>query len=130
MSNAEQVFRDRVNRITANDVQCLLERQDAVLARIAGLTMLQPFAPDLREALEFVASSQAEYAVASWFAVACLTHAFSYLLEPDDRIPDGMGNLGALDDAGVLLMALRLTRADLETYRSWRIAPRAAKVLN
>jgi uncharacterized membrane protein YkvA (DUF1232 family) len=130
MSNAEQLFRDRVNRITEADVQRLLERRESVSHRIAALTMLQPFAVDLHEALEFVFEAQRAYVNASWFAVACLTHAFSYLLEPNDRIPDALPNLGALDDAGVLLMALRLTRPDLEAYRLWRVSPRAAKVLN
>jgi uncharacterized membrane protein YkvA (DUF1232 family) len=130
MSKAEQQFRDRVQRITPSDVADLLERRDEVTARIAGLTMLQPFSEDLLEALEFVVEAQRGVLDVPWFSVACLTYAFVYLLEPSDRVPDGLEHLGALDDAGVLLMALRLARPDLEAYRSWRVAPRVSKVLN
>lgn len=55
-----------------------------------------------------------------WGSLAILTGALLYAVNPADVIPDALIGLGALDDAVVIAVALRLLRRDLEAYCAYK----------
>ncbi|OQX67992.1 MAG: hypothetical protein B6A08_12475 [Sorangiineae bacterium NIC37A_2] len=72
-------------------------------------------------ALELLKDFRAgRYREIPWGSLAILTGALLYAVNPADVIPDALLGIGALDDAVVIAVALRLLRRDLEAYCAYK----------
>lgn len=60
------------------------------------------------------------YEQVSWTSLAVMTGALLYSISPADVIPDTLIGIGALDDAIVLSIALKLVEGELRKYCSFK----------
>lgn len=117
-----QYLLEHAAQIAPGDVKTLVERRDAVLAKInegcGGHELLQT---QLRFALALVIdhiegrSPQIPYHTVSLLAVALL-----YFLNPVDVIPDLIPGVGSSDDALMVEIAFELAAAGIERYATWK----------
>jgi uncharacterized membrane protein YkvA (DUF1232 family) len=56
------------------------------------------------------------YRELSWYSVPVAAAALLYTVNPADVVPDALPFLGAVDDAALLALAVRLLRHDLRAY--------------
>lgn len=61
-----------------------------------------------------------EYTEPPIASVVSIVATLIYFVNPFDLIPDGLLNVGLLDDALVVTACLTLVRTDIEDYRIWR----------
>ena len=55
-----------------------------------------------------------------WWAVAYCVVALVYFLTPVDLIPDMVPMIGQLDDAAVILFAVKAAHNDIADYKKWK----------
>ncbi len=55
-------------------------------------------------------------------SIIAVVSALIYFVSPIDLVPDVIPVLGKLDDAGVILVCLKLVQNDLDAYIAWRDA--------
>lgn len=60
------------------------------------------------------------YKEVSWASLAVMTGALLYSISPADVIPDAIIGIGALDDAIVLSIAMRLVQGELKKYCTFK----------
>lgn len=60
------------------------------------------------------------YTDVPWKVIAAVVGALLYFVSPVDAIPDFIPGAGYLDDAGVLVLCLKMIEDDLGKYRLWR----------
>jgi uncharacterized membrane protein YkvA (DUF1232 family) len=117
-----QYLLQHATQIAPGDVKTLVERRDAVLAKInegcGGHELLQT---QLRFALALLTdhieerSPQIPYYTVSLLAVALL-----YFMSPVDVIPDVIPGVGTSDDALMVAIAFELAAAGIERYATWK----------
>ncbi|MBQ9047641.1 MAG: DUF1232 domain-containing protein [Solobacterium sp.] len=61
-----------------------------------------------------------EYTAVAPKVIASYAGAFLYLIKRKDLIPDNIPLVGYLDDAAVIIAALKFTEPDLKAYREWK----------
>jgi uncharacterized membrane protein YkvA (DUF1232 family) len=65
------------------------------------------------------------YRELSWYSVPVAAAALLYTVNPADVVPDALPFLGAIDDAALLALAVRLLRHDLRAYCRFKGYPEA-----
>lgn len=74
------------------------------------------------------AYADGSYRKIGWNTMALVAGAVLYFLNPLDLLPDFLP-LGFLDDAGIVILALKSVKDDLEAFRQWEESEnREAKV--
>ena len=68
-------------------------------------------------AMDYVKGSYREVPFASMVGIVV---ALVYFMTPVDLIPDAIPGLGRLDDAAVLLFAVKAAHNDIADYRAWK----------
>ena len=96
----------------------MLDQRERVLRELRAIPRrMQRTTNQSSLVLELLEDFRADrYREISWFGVAVASSALLYCVSPADVIPDTLPLVGAMDDAVVLSVALRIIRSDLERY--------------
>lgn len=102
-------------------------REDALRSALRGIPdRMQKLTNQANLALELIDDFRAgHYRDVRWRNLAIGAAALLYSVSPTDVIPDFIPGLGALDDAALLAIAMRLVQKDLERYCEFKGYDRA-----
>lgn len=112
-NESEKVHRD--------DLETLLERQQAIEDKVKGSGKLKRFSADIKLMFAMIRDYwQGNYRDVPWKSIAAITGALIYVMNPLDFIPDFILGVGFLDDVGVVAFCLKLVESDLHRYAAWK----------
>lgn len=118
---AEKQLKAESQKIHRDDLESLLERQQAIEAKVKGSGKLKRFSADIKLMFSMVRDYwQGNYRDVPWKSIAAIAGALIYVLNPLDVIPDLILGIGFLDDAGVVALCLKLVESDLHRYAAWK----------
>jgi uncharacterized membrane protein YkvA (DUF1232 family) len=118
---ARKQLKSESEKIHRDDLESLLERQQAIEAKVKGSGKLKRFSADVKLMFSMVRDYwQGNYRDVPWKSIAAIAGALIYVLNPLDVIPDLILGIGFLDDAGVVALCLKLVESDLHRYAAWK----------
>jgi uncharacterized membrane protein YkvA (DUF1232 family) len=102
-----------------------LERVEAqrlpIMGKVAGIPLLQNILGEVELVLDLVRDYwSGRYRDIPRWVIGALAFALLYFINPIELIPEFVPVIGYLDDAALLLLALRLTREHVQKYKAWR----------
>lgn len=113
---------DEVVNINDEDVDVVLENEDAINKKFSGAMTLSKYAELGKIMLGMLKDvKNGVYPQIPWFTIATAVLALLYLLNPLDIIPDFIPGIGYIDDLSVLALATGWIESDLHEYLDWKI---------
>jgi len=108
-------------RLRREDLQGVLAKKDAILARVKGNTRLKKFTGEVGLFFSMVSDYvRGQYNQVPLQSILAIAGALLYIFNPFDVIPDFIAGLGLVDDATVITYCLKLVKADVDKYRAWK----------
>lgn len=108
-------------KVRQEDLQRLLDRQQAVEQKVKNSGKLNRFKTDIRLMFSLVRDYyNGRYRDIPWKSIAAIVGALIYILNPLDLIPDLILAVGFVDDVGVVALCLKLVESDLHRYAAWK----------
>ncbi|WP_323750159.1 YkvA family protein [Marinobacter sp.] len=118
---AEKQLNDEAGKVRKDDLEALLQKQEAIEAKVKSSGRLQRFSTDIKLMFSLIRDYwKGRYRTVPWKTIAAVAGALLYVLNPLDLIPDLIFGFGLLDDAGVVALCLKLVEADLHKYAAWK----------
>ncbi|MBJ6136162.1 YkvA family protein [Marinobacter litoralis] len=118
---AEAQLNEEAGKVRKNDLETLLQRQEAIEAKVKGSGRLERFGTDIKLMFSLIRDYwNGRYRAVPWKTIAAVAGALLYVLNPLDMIPDLIFGFGLLDDAGVVALCLKLVESDLHKYAAWK----------
>ncbi|MBZ0335563.1 hypothetical protein MARI_25810 [Marinobacter sp. JH2] len=118
---AEQQLNQEAGKVRKDDLETLLQRQEAIEAKVKSSGRLQRFGTDIKLMFSLIRDYwNGRYRAVPWKTIAAVAGALLYVLNPLDLIPDLIFGFGLLDDAGVVALCLKLVESDLHKYAAWK----------
>ena len=116
----EEEFKNRVNNITEEDLQIVLDKQAEIESKFTKGPLGKYFdiAKDMFSMVKDYVNG--DYKDVPWWTIAAIVTALLYVFSPVDIIPDIIPLAGLLDDAMVIAICLTMVEQDLENYRKWK----------
>lgn len=117
----EESAKRRAFKITEQDIEHVALKSDEIEERAKRVKGLGSFWDDVKLCLELVKDYwSGNYKEIPYWAIAALVFALLYLINPVDIIPDFIPFIGQLDDAAVVVIALKLVKKELDRYVEWK----------
>ncbi|MBR9872388.1 MAG: DUF1232 domain-containing protein [Gammaproteobacteria bacterium] len=118
---AEQQLNEEAGKVRKDDLETLLQRQEAIEAKVKGSGRLQRFSTDIKLMFSLIRDYwNGRYRTVPWKTIAAVAGALLYVMNPLDLIPDLIFGFGFLDDAGVVALCLKWVESDLHKYAAWK----------
>ena len=122
LEKAKEQFLNKIKEIDMDDVEYVLKKGLNFLKKIAA-NIPGPLV-DLWDDIKLMWSLirdyvEGNYKQVPWSTIAAVAGAFLYLLSPIDIIPDFIPMAGFIDDAIVIVLALKMIKKDLDLYKKW-----------
>ncbi len=118
---AQRQLKAESDRVRKEDLQRLLDRQQAVEEKVKNSGKLNRFKTDVRLMFSLVRDYyNGQYRDIPWKSIAAIVGALIYVLNPLDLIPDLILAIGFVDDVGVVALCLKLVESDLHRYAAWK----------
>ena len=118
----EDYFDEEVTKIEEDDIEILLDNEEAVSRKISNAAPLRKFIELGKIMFAMLRDFQkGNYPKVPWFTVASIVLALLYVLNPLDLIPDFIPGIGYIDDMAVMSIALGWIETDLHKYLDWRL---------
>jgi uncharacterized membrane protein YkvA (DUF1232 family) len=118
---AKQQLDREAGKVREQDVNELLEKQQAIEEKVRNSGKLKRFSSDIRLMFSMLRDYwQGNYRAVPWKSVAAIAGALVYVLNPLDVIPDLILGFGFIDDAGVVALCLTMVESDLLRYAAWK----------
>lgn len=118
---SNQQLQTEADKVGKDDLQNLLNRQQAIETKVKNSGSLNRFSTDIRLMFSMLKDYwQGNYRAIPWKSVAAIAGALLYVLNPLDLIPDIILGFGLVDDAGVVAACLTLVESDLLRYAAWK----------
>lgn len=118
---AKQQLDRETARVGRQDVDDLLNRQQAIEEKVRNSGKLKRFSSDIRLMFSMLRDYwQGNYRDVPWKSIAAIAGALIYVLNPLDVIPDLILGFGFIDDAGVVALCLKMVESDLLRYAAWK----------
>jgi uncharacterized membrane protein YkvA (DUF1232 family) len=120
---AHQQFEDGIDNV---------DNEDILYASRKGSSQLKKFGDrppkalgDCWDDIKLMVSMVTDYSLGNyedveWRNIAAITGAIIYFVSPIDVIPDFIPEIGFLDDALVIKLALDFSRNDFDAYKKWK----------
>ncbi len=114
---------DEVTKIRGEDVEIVLENEEAINKKFSGANTLSKYA-ELGKILMGMLKDvkNGVYPNIPWFTIATIVLAMLYILNPMDIIPDFIPGLGFIDDVAILGIGVGWVETDLHRYLDWKIS--------
>jgi uncharacterized membrane protein YkvA (DUF1232 family) len=118
---AKQQLDREAGNVREQDVNELLEKQQAIEEKVRNSGKLKRFSSDIRLMFSMLRDYwQGNYRAVPWKSIAAIAGALVYVLNPLDVIPDLILGFGFIDDAGVVALCLTMVESDLLRYAAWK----------
>ncbi|WP_150912051.1 YkvA family protein [Marinobacter halotolerans] len=118
---AKQQLDREAGKVREQDVNELLEKQQAIEEKVRNSGKLMRFSSDIRLMFSMLRDYwQGNYRAVPWKSIAAIAGALVYVLNPLDVIPDLILGFGFIDDAGVVALCLTMVESDLLRYAAWK----------
>ena len=118
---AEQQLSEEAGKVRKNDLETLLQRQEAIEAKVKSSGRLERFSTDIKLMFSLIRDYwNGRYRTVPWKTIAAVAGALLYVMNPLDLIPDLIFGFGFLDDAGVVALCLKWVESDLHKYAAWK----------
>ena len=118
---AEQQLSEEAGKVRKNDLETLLQRQEAIEAKVKSSGRLERFSTDIKLMFSLIRDYwNGRYHTVPWKTIAAVAGALLYVMNPLDLIPDLIFGFGFLDDAGVVALCLKWVESDLHKYAAWK----------
>lgn len=116
----EDFVRRSAHSIRNADVLKAMENGGKIRRKVAKGGPLRRFLGDVRLMCSILRDYwRREYRAVPWWAIAAITFALLYVMNPFDIVPDMIPFVGLLDDAAVVAACLALVGEQLESYQHW-----------
>lgn len=118
----EDYMEDEVIKISEDDIEIVLNKEQAISNKIKNAKPLRKFAEIGKVLFEMLRDIiNGTYPNVPWLTIATITMVFLYILNPFDLIPDFIPLVGYLDDLAVVTIGLGWIETDLHKYLDWRL---------
>lgn len=118
----EDYMEDEVIKISEDDIEIVLNKEQAIFNKIKNAKPLRKFAEIGKVLFEMLRDIiNGTYPNVPWLTIATITMVFLYILNPFDLIPDFIPLVGYLDDLAVVTIGLGWIETDLHKYLDWRL---------
>lgn len=118
---AEQQLNEEAGKVRKDDLETLLQRQEAIEAKVKSSGRLERFSTDIKLMFSLIRDYwNGRYRTVPWKTIAAVAGALLYVMNPLDLIPDLIFGFGFLDDAGVVALCLKWVESDLHKYAAWK----------
>jgi len=118
---AKQQLDREAGKLREQDVNELLEKQQAIEEKVRNSGKLKRFSSDIRLMFSMLRDYwKGNYRAVPWKSIAAIAGALVYVLNPLDVIPDLILGFGFIDDAGVVALCLTMVESDLLRYAAWK----------
>jgi len=117
----EDSFNEEVTYIDEKDIEIIFESEEKIHRKFKKKGPLKKYI-DVAKNLFFMLKDykNGNYREMPWHTVGSVVLVLLYVLNPLDIIPDFIPGFGLVDDAGVLVLALKLIKTDFDNYMEWR----------
>lgn len=121
-SRTKQYMDEEVVNIKEEDVEVVLENEDAINKKFSGATSIAKYAELGKIMVGMLKDVKNRvYPEIPWFTIATIVLALLYVLNPLDIIPDFIPGIGYIDDLSVLAIGTGWIESDLHKYLDWKI---------
>ncbi|MDN3725461.1 YkvA family protein [Aequorivita sp. SDUM287046] len=119
---SEAYVEDEVAKIKDEDVEIVLDNEEAINKKFSGANTLSKYA-ELGKIMVGMLKDvkNGVYPQVPWFTVATVVLALLYVVNPMDIIPDFIPGIGYIDDMAVLSIGVGWIESDLHRYLDWKI---------
>ena len=119
------VFSSRKNQMDAESILASEKKAKALVWKIGGklknIPVVGEYLADVPTLCLMVMDYvKGNYKEVPFAAMVGIVVALVYFLGPVDLIPDGIPFLGQLDDAAVILFAVKAAHNDIADYKKWK----------
>lgn len=124
--DAEAEIGRRAGKVSREDVEGLLGKEATAerLSKKAGF--LSQYWEDIKTSFSLIRDwFNGSYDKVPARMVVSLVGALIYFISPLDVIPDWVPMAGLVDDAAILAFVFKLSEADLNIYRRWKLSRRS-----
>lgn len=119
----EDFMEEEIIKIDEEDVEVLLENEEAISKKIKNSSVLKKYLELGRVLLGMVKDvKNGTYKNVPWFTIATIVMVLLYVLNPMDLVPDFIPGFGYLDDATILTLGVGWIESDLHRYLDWKIS--------
>jgi uncharacterized membrane protein YkvA (DUF1232 family) len=116
-------FMKLTRQVRHKDIEKVVKNAGAILNKVMHAAPLTPLINEVKDLIDMVRHYlRREYHEVPVFSILAAVAALLYILNPLDLIPDFIPLIGAIDDAAVLGLGLRLIATDVDRFRKWRSA--------
>lgn len=121
-STTRSYMEDEVIKIKNDDVEVVLDNEEAINRKFSGENTLAKYA-ELGKIMVLMLKDvkNSVYKEIPWFTIATVVVALLYVLNPFDLIPDFIPGIGYIDDVSVLGIGVGWIQTDLHKYLDWKI---------
>lgn len=129
-SNVTATFKDKVNdtfedevvKIDDDDIEVLLENEEAVEKKLSGVNSLTKYLEIGKIMFGMIKDiKRGAYTNVPWFTIATIVMALLYVLNPMDLVPDFIPGIGYLDDLAIFSIGIGWIESDIHNYLDWKI---------
>lgn len=118
----ESYVQDEVVNVKEEDVEILLENEEAINKKFSGANSLSKYAELGKIMFAMIKDiRKGNYKNVPWFTIATVVVSLLYVLNPMDVIPDFIPGVGFIDDVAVLTIGIGWIESDLHRYLDWKI---------
>ncbi|MGB3345473.1 MAG: YkvA family protein [Aequorivita sp.] len=119
---SEEYVEDEVLKIREEDVEIVMENEEAIKKKFSGDNSLAKYA-ELGEIMVGMLKDfkNGVYPHVPWFTIATMVLVLFYLLNPFDIIPDFIPGIGYIDDVAIMGIGIGWIESDLHSYLDWKI---------
>lgn len=115
-------FEDKVVKVDDDDIEVLLENEEAVEKKLSGVNSLTKYLEIGKIMFGMIKDiKRGAYTNVPWFTIATIVMSLLYVLNPLDLVPDFIPGIGYLDDLAIFSIGIGWIESDIHKYLDWKI---------